>query len=118
MGQRSDGRIVMLRVDGRRPGYSSGMTNFELAQTMARLGVVTASHARRGRLLDDGVRRRAPQPSVRQRRRAARLRGAPRHVLRRVRPATELSFSPNGDGAGDRQRLEYKIVKPSTVTAT
>ena len=33
-------------------------------------------------------------------------------------PATELSFSPNGDGAGDRQRLEYKIVKPSTVTAT
>ena len=29
-------------------------------------------------------------------------------------PATELSFSPNGDGAGDR-RLEYKIVKPSTV---
>jgi exopolysaccharide biosynthesis protein len=33
----------MLVVDGRRPGYSAGMTNFELAQTMARLGVVTAS---------------------------------------------------------------------------
>ena len=33
-------------------------------------------------------------------------------------PATEPSFSPNGDGAGERQRLEYKIVKPSTVSAT
>src|ERR671914_242603 len=43
VGQRPDGRIVMLVVDGRRPGYSSGMTNFELAQTMMRFGVVTAS---------------------------------------------------------------------------
>jgi hypothetical protein len=33
-------------------------------------------------------------------------------------PETEPSFSPNGDGAGDRQRLEYKIVRRSTVTAT
>ena len=41
VGQRADGRIVMLVVDGRRPGYSAGMTNFELAQAMIRLGVVT-----------------------------------------------------------------------------
>jgi flagellar hook assembly protein FlgD len=33
-------------------------------------------------------------------------------------PEPELSFSPNGDGAGDRQTLSYKIVRPSTVTMT
>ena len=43
IGQRADGRIVMVVVDGRRAGYSAGMTNFELAQTMIRMGVVTAS---------------------------------------------------------------------------
>jgi flagellar hook assembly protein FlgD len=33
-------------------------------------------------------------------------------------PKLEPSFSPNGDSAGDRQTLSYKIVRPSTVTAT
>jgi hypothetical protein len=33
-------------------------------------------------------------------------------------PPPELSFSPNGDGAGDKQTLSYKIVRPSRVTAT
>ena len=43
VGQLADGRIVMVVVDGRRPGYSVGMTNFELAQTLVRLGAVTAT---------------------------------------------------------------------------
>ena len=43
VGQRADGRIIFVAVDGRQPGYSTGMTNFELAQTMVRLGAVTAS---------------------------------------------------------------------------
>jgi flagellar hook assembly protein FlgD len=29
-----------------------------------------------------------------------------------------VTFSPNGDGAGDKQALGYKIVRQSTVTAT
>jgi flagellar hook assembly protein FlgD len=33
-------------------------------------------------------------------------------------PLPEPSFSPNGDGAGDRQTLSYKVVRPSRVTAT
>ncbi|HEV2901912.1 MAG TPA: phosphodiester glycosidase family protein [Gaiellaceae bacterium] len=118
VGQRSDGRIVMLVVDGRRPGYSSGMTNFELAQTMARLGVVTASALDSGgssTMAFGGELLSRPSDS-----------GGERLVSEALlvmyygvhAPATELSFSPNGDGAGDRQRLEYKIVKPSTVTAT
>ena len=108
----------MLVVDGRRPGYSSGMTNFELAQTMARLGVVTASALDAGgssTMAFGGELLSRPSDS-----------GGERLVSEALlvmyygvyAPATELSFSPNGDGAGDRQRLEYKIVKPSTVTAT
>ena len=43
VGQLADGRIVLVAVDGRRPGYSSGMTNFELALTLTRLGAVSAA---------------------------------------------------------------------------
>ena len=52
VGQRADGRIMLVAVDGRQPGYSTGMTNFEMAQQMVRLGAVTASS------LDSGARRR------------------------------------------------------------
>ena len=94
------------------------MTNFELAQTMARLGVVTASALDAGgssTMAFGGELLSRPSDS-----------GGERLVSEALlvmyygvyAPATELSFSPNGDGAGDRQRLEYKIVKPSTVTAT
>jgi hypothetical protein len=43
VGQTADGRIVFLVADGRQPGYSTGLTNFELALEMMRLGCVTAS---------------------------------------------------------------------------
>ena len=43
VGQRADGKIILLAVDGRRRGFSVGMTNWELAQAMVRLGAVTAS---------------------------------------------------------------------------
>ncbi len=43
VGQLADGRIVLVAVDGRQPGYSTGLTNFELALAMMRLGCVTAS---------------------------------------------------------------------------
>ena len=48
VGQLADGRIVLVAVDGRRPGYSIGMTNFELALALVRLGAVTGVGARRG----------------------------------------------------------------------
>src|SRR5262249_8558429 len=41
IGQRADGRIVMLAVDGRRRGWSIGITNWDLAQTLVRYGCVT-----------------------------------------------------------------------------
>src|SRR5205807_604304 len=43
VGQLADGRMILVAVDGRRFGYSVGVTNFELALTMAQLGCKTAS---------------------------------------------------------------------------
>ncbi|HKB19587.1 MAG TPA: phosphodiester glycosidase family protein, partial [Gaiellaceae bacterium] len=48
VGQLADGRLVFVAVDGRQRGYSIGVTNFELAQILVRLGAVT------GTALDSG----------------------------------------------------------------
>jgi flagellar hook assembly protein FlgD len=117
IGQRADGRIIMVVVDGRRPGYSAGMTNFELAQTMIRLGAYTASALDAGgssTMAFDGELLNRPSD------------GAERLVSDAMlvsyfgvyTPEPEPSFSPNGDGAGDKQELSYKVVRPSTVSAT
>ena len=118
VGQRADGSIVLVTVDGGRPGYSNGLTNFELAQTMVRLGAVTAcglgtdtsaTMAFDGQLLNrpsgpageasisdalviayDGVY--APSPN-------------------------EPVLSPNGDGVAESEQLSYKVVRQSTVSA-
>ena len=42
VGQLGDGRVILVAVDGGQPGYSAGMTTYDLAQTMARLGAQTA----------------------------------------------------------------------------
>jgi hypothetical protein len=109
----------MVVSDGRRPGYSVGMTNFELAQTMVRLGAVTATAFDGGgssTLAFDG--RLLSRPSDR---------GGERAVSNALQlmyygvysPAPEPVISPNGDGYAERQReLSYKVVRPSNVTAT
>ncbi|MDX6539161.1 MAG: hypothetical protein QOI71_771, partial [Gaiellales bacterium] len=43
VGQLADGRVILVAVDGRQPGYSVGLTSFELAQSLQRLGAVTGS---------------------------------------------------------------------------
>ena len=118
VGQRADGRIVMVVVDGRRPGYSAGMTNFELAQAMIRLGVVSASALDSGgssTMAFDGQLLSRPSDGGGERMVADSLNVMYYGVYA---PKTELSFSPNGDGAGERQELSYKIVRPSSVNAT
>jgi hypothetical protein len=116
VGQLADGRVILVTVDGRQPGYSVGMTNFELAQTLVRLGAVRAmaldgggstTMAFDGRLLNRPV-------------------GAPRRVADAllflytgvfVSPPTEV-VSPNGDGVDETPELRVKLVRPSTVTTT
>jgi len=46
VGQLADGRVILVAVDGNQPGYSVGLTSFELAQTLARLGAVTRLRGR------------------------------------------------------------------------
>jgi flagellar hook assembly protein FlgD len=118
VGQRSDGRIVMLVVDGRRPGYSAGMTNFELAQAMIKLGAVTASALDAGgssTMAFDGQLLSRPSDTGGERLVAESLLVSYYGVYA---PQPEPSFSPNGDGAGDKQTLSFKLVRQSNVTAT
>jgi flagellar hook assembly protein FlgD len=108
----------MLVVDGRRPGYSAGMTNFELAQAMIRLGVVTASALDAGgssTMAFDGKLLSRPSDTGGERMVAESLLVSYYGVYA---PQLEPSFSPNGDGAGDKQTLSFKLVRQSTVTAT
>ncbi len=119
VGQLADGRVLMVVTDGRRPGYSVGMTNFELAQTMVRLGAVTGSALDGGgssSLAFDGKLLNRPSD-----------RGGERPVSNALQlmyygvysPTPEPVISPNGDGFAERQReLSYKLVRPSNVTAT
>jgi hypothetical protein len=118
VGQLPDGRIVLVTVDGGLTGYSTGMTNFELAQALARLGAVTAVSLGTGTqsgLAFDG--KLLSRPSG-------------RGIEQQVSDALLVSYSgvyaplpsepvlsPNGDGVGESEQLSYKTVRPSTVTA-
>jgi hypothetical protein len=118
VGQLADGSLLFLAVDGGRPGYSTGMTNFELAQTAVRLGAVTAMAVDPGdsaTLAFDGkVLNRPSGP------------GPERPIgdgllllysgVYAAAPAQSI-VSPNGDGIAETQNLSYRIVRLSNVTA-
>ena len=116
LGQLADGRIILVAVDGRQPGYSVGMTNFELAQTLVRLGAVT------GMALDGGGSTTMAFDGTLLNRPAGTERPVSTALLFFytgvfVQPAVSV-VSPNGDGVADRQSLRYKLVRPSTTTVT
>jgi hypothetical protein len=118
VGQRADGTIVLVAVDGRRPGYSTGMTNFELAQTMIRLGAVTASALDAGgstTMAFDG--KLLNRPSDRSERAVSDALLVFYYGVHAPPPA-ERVVSPNRDGIGEVQSLSYKLVRRSTVTAS
>jgi len=119
VGQRRDGKIILLAVDGRRRGFSVGMTNWELAQAMVRLGAVTASALDGGgstAMAFDGKLLNRPSD-----------RGGERPVADTLAvlysgayaPTPALPVvSPNGDGIAEQQQLSYKVVRTSNVTAS
>jgi len=119
VGQLADGKIVMVAVDGRQPGYSTGLTNFELAQTFVRLGAVSAmaldsggstTVAFEGRLLN-----RPSDPG------GERPVGDGLFIFYygvHAPPPSQPVLSPNGDGIAEVQSLSYKLVRASTVTAS
>ena len=116
VGQLADGRIILVAVDGSQPGYSVGLTSFELAQTLVRLGAVTASGVDSGGSVtvafDGQLLNRPSDP------------GGERLVKEAlliqyfgVYAAPPPLALVNGDPGKGTQSLSYKIVRPSKVTA-
>ena len=119
VGQLADGRLVFVAVDGRQPGYSIGVTNFQLGQILVRLGAVT------GTALDSGgsttmafngklLNRPSDPGGVRAVGDALTLFYYGVVVPQAPKPV----LSPNGDGVAETQTLAFKLVRPSTVTAS
>jgi Phosphodiester glycosidase/FlgD Ig-like domain len=118
VGQLPDGRILLVAVDGRQAGYSVGLTNFELAQTMMRLGAVRAMALDTGgstTLAFDGTLLNRPSDG-RERPISTALLLTYSGVY--APPPKVGVVSPNGDGVDDRQQLSFKVVRPSTSTVT
>lgn len=118
VGQRADGRLLIVTTDGRQPGYSVGMTSFELAQAMARLGAVRAMALDSGgsaTLAFDGTVLNRPSDG---RERAVANALMLEYLGVYLPPPLEPVLSPNGDGVAEEQRLSYKLVRPSQVTVT
>jgi hypothetical protein len=118
VGQTADGRIVMLAVDGRQPGYSVGMTNFELALALMRFGVVTGSALDGGgsttMAYDGSLLNRPSDGSERAVAEALLVHYYGVHAP----PLNGLVVSPNGDGVGEAVAFRYKVVRPSQVVVT
>jgi hypothetical protein len=113
--QLSDGRILLVTVEGGGYAYSVGMTNFELAVALTRLGATramalgsgpTASMAFDGTLLTRGAEQQISNA----------LMLAYNGVY--AAPLASTTLSPNADGIDDVQTFTYKLVRPSDVTAS
>ncbi|MFL5928630.1 MAG: phosphodiester glycosidase family protein [Gaiellaceae bacterium] len=116
VGQLADGRIILVAVDGGQPGYSVGLTSFELAQTLARLGAVTASAVESGGAVTvafDGQLLNRPSDAGGERAVKEALLVEYFGVYAAPPPLPLL----NGDPDKTAEPLSYKIVRPSKVTA-
>ena len=114
IGQRADGRLVLMAVDGRSRA-SSGLTNHQMASAMVHYGAVEAmgfdgggstEMAFNGRVLNhpsDGVER--PIADALQ----------VIYIGVYTRKPRWNTFSPNGDGYRDSQTLYARLVRASTV---
>ena len=117
VGQLADGRILLVTAEGGGSAYSAGMTNYELASAMARLGAVTAmglgsgtaaGMAFDGTLLTRPVKAEPPISDA--------LVLSYNGVYAAL-PSADV-VSPNGDGVDDSETFSYKLVVPAQVTAS
>ena len=118
VGQRADGGVVLVTTDGRQPGFSVGMTNFELAQTLVRFGAVRGMGLDGGgssTLAFDGTVLNSPSDG---KERAVSTALMLEYYGVYAPPPLESVVSPNGDGDADTEKLSYKLVRLSNVTAT
>jgi flagellar hook assembly protein FlgD len=118
VGQLPDGRILLVTAEGGSLGYSAGMTNYELAVALARLGAVTAMSLGTGpsaAMAFDGSLLTLPSAGREQPVSDALLLS---YAGVYQAPPSTLVLSPNGDDVDDTQTFAYKLVRSATVTAT
>jgi Phosphodiester glycosidase/FlgD Ig-like domain len=118
IGQLADGRIVLVAVEGTNPAYSIGMSSYELAVELSRLGATTAFGLDAGPaagIAFNGTLLTRPSAGS-----EAKLSDALVLSYSGVYAAPPSSpvLSPNGDGASDTETLAYRLARPSTVVAT
>ena len=118
IGQLPDGRILLVGVEGTNPAYSIGMSSYELAVELARLGATSAfglgSGPAAGIAFDGKLLTRPPSGAEAKLSDALVLSYTGAYA---VPPSTPV-LSPNGDGVGDTETLSYRVVRPSNVVAT
>jgi hypothetical protein len=116
VGQLADGRVILVAVDGGQPGYSVGMTAYELAQAMVRLGARTAAALAYGKPVAaafDGQLLSRPAGGT-----AAPVKeGLLLQYFGVYAPPASLPVVGRDDQA-QAEQLSYKVVRPSTVTAS
>ncbi|HEU5362697.1 MAG TPA: phosphodiester glycosidase family protein [Gaiellaceae bacterium] len=113
--QLADGRVLLAAVDGGRPGYSVGLTSFELAQALVRLGAVTAAAVAPGDAVTmafDGKLLNRPSGPAEQPAKEALL--VQYYGVYAPPPSLPLA---TGEPGRAQETLAYKVVRPSTVTA-
>ncbi len=118
IGQLAGGGIVLVGVEGTKPAYSIGMSNYELAVELSRLGAKTAfalgagaasGLAFDGKLLTRSSGGHSPKVSD-----ALVLSYSGVYAA----PPSVPVLSPNGDGAGDVESFSYRVARPSQVVAS
>jgi phosphodiester glycosidase len=118
VGQLPDGRILLVSVEGTNPAYSIGMSSYELAVALSRLGATTAFGLGAGPsagLAFDGTLLTKPWKGLRPRVSDALVLS---YSGVYAAPPSSPVLSPNGDGVGDSEALSYRLARPSTVSAT
>ena len=108
--------MILVAVDGDQPGYSVGLSSFELAQTMVRLGAVTASALESGpdvTVAFDGQLLNRPSAAGGERGVREALLVEYFGVYAAPPPLPLLT----GEAGKTQEQLSYKIVRPSQVTA-
>lgn len=117
VGQLPDGRILLVAVEGTNPAYSVGMSSYELAVELSRLGATTAfgldSGPAAGIAFDGKLLTRPPSGTEAKLSDALVLSYTGVYAV----PPSAQVLSPNGDGVGDSETLTYRIARPSNVVA-
>ena len=118
IGQLADGRIVLVGVEGTKPAYSIGMSSYELAVELSRLGATTAfglgAGPAAGVAFDGSLLTR---PSTGTTPKVSDALVLSYNGIYAPQPSTPV-LSPNGDRVGDTETLSYRVVRPSHVVAT